>query len=98
MIRALNEKLNRNDTFIQNSTKLVYELSERCERASEMQYEGTLDMINKMLNDKLQQYWLTVQAKLDQIRVDTQNGVSKYHANLQDKINKMLADIRLKCE
>ena len=83
MIRTLNEKLNRNDNFLQNSSKMIFEVSERCERASEMQYESTIQLINKMLNDKLQQYWLSVQSKLDGIRVDTQDGIKKYHNSLQ---------------
>jgi hypothetical protein len=36
-----------------------------------------------MLNDKLQSYWHNVQSKLDNIRVDVQDGIKTYHVNLQ---------------
>lgn len=61
MIRTLNDKLNRNDTQLQNATKQIYDLSLQCSQASERQLEGTVDLINRMLNEKLQGYWNVVQ-------------------------------------
>ncbi len=52
---------------------------------------NTYELINKIIHEKVQGYWHTVQTQLDRIRSDCQDGIRKYHQNLQQKTGKMIS-------
>lgn len=95
MIRTLNDKLNKNDTYIQNLTQQIYQLETHI---AQTQADNTFQLVHRLLSQKLQGYWNTVQAELNHIRTQCQESIKKYHYNLSNKNDQVVGEIKKVCE